>query len=442
MKPMPEHKAPFRKAPLWDLLIFIFVRLRPGLGVSVLVTAIGALTVWIKVAYSVIIATSLKPADWIFLAVSVVGAAFASINIYRHVLGRPPCRIENDPDIHNALSRLRGLTPVITSIEFVSRDIEFDRFLRSNDLQLREFKRARKDLFEFLRLVADDVEKIVRTQFWSARNRSEPKQFSDDNKVCLYTTPNKTIKTLSYFVGSYYASFATNEFSTRLLRSIGPRPRLLRRGIDWFPTDGNQLKTVESSRMGNHIGIATIGFSSDHCLVFWRQSYRAMVAEQMLVCTGAGSLDTDDLDPGKSLKLTLANGMERELRKESSRQGEQFDSDPVIETRVTGFYRWARRGGKPEFVGVTKLRVASHELEPNEAEVEAPEWIPLRDLQYPANSLEELRNSLESILSKTQISVSAWMAAQCLKDALEEDPKSWQNFLEISDSCFENRGSL
>ena len=373
--------------------------------------------------------------DRVLLVAGLFCAFVASISIYRHMFSKPASRIENDPSAYQELSELMNLTTSVmnskTGMEYVSRDLEFDRWLRSNDLQLKENKQARQNLFDSLRLVADDVENIVRTQFWAARNRLE-KQFSDDKKICLSSTPRKDIKTVSYFFGSYYASFVTNEFSTKLLSSMSSRPRLIRRGFDWFPVDSNKLKSIENSLMGNHIGIGTIGFTVDKYLVFWRQSYRAMVAEQSLVCTGAGSLDASDLDPNHSLKLTLANGMEREFLEESSRQGKEFESDPIIETRITGFYRWVSRGGKPEFAGVTKLRVASHVLEPNDAEVEAPDWIKLHDRQYEANNIKKLLASLQEILSKTQFfSVSAWMAALCLKEAVEEDPKSWQNFLEL-----------
>jgi hypothetical protein len=435
MRNIPDHRAYFKKAPLLDLIKFIFINIKPKLGIIISISIIVTSVALIRLFYSLCNQFAFSIIDWIFLFFAIIGVIVSLYNINFHLLGRPDCRIENDPDAYDTISKLIDLTPIATNnrtgVEFVSRDINFDKWLRSNDIILKENNKAWTNLIESLRRVDDEVEKIIRTQFWIARNQSDPKQFSNEDKVCLFTTPYKGIKTILYFKGSYYASYVTNEFSTKRLRTIGSRPRSLRLGFDWFPVSDNQLKSLENSHMGNHIGISTIGFTKDKCLVFWRQNYHAMIAEQLLVCTGAGSLDLSDIDPNNSLKSTLANGMERELREESSKQGKEFYFDPVSETRITGFYRWVSRGGKPEFVGITKLVVDACELEANDAEVEEPDWICEHRFKYPASCPDELFSSIESILSSNQISVSAWMATKCLKEAIKEEPGAWQDFFEF-----------
>ncbi len=406
------------------------------MGVILCFTFAITIISWIYVGYSVSSVHEWKFLYIFFLIAGALGTAATSRNLYLHVFGKSPTTIEDDPDFLDLLTRIRGTTPLSREgaerRDFVVRDAEYDIWLRANDYVLLENKSAWHELLQRLRASADEFERMLRTAFWTARNKNKQlrRQFSDDKKVCLYSTPNKKSSELLYFIGSYYASYLTNEFCGKLLASAGPNPSLIRRGSQWFPLDQLELRSLENSKMGNHIGIATIGFTTDQMLAFWRQNARAMVAEGLIVCTGGGSLDEDDLDHDLSLHRTIQNGMERELREESSERGAEFKVDPVIETRVTGFYRWLNRGGKPEFVGVTKLSVASHELRPNDAEVDAPEWIQLR---YPARNLRELKQSLQLLLEARNTSVSAWMAITCFKEAIEEDKGSWIRFLEIGE---------
>lgn len=143
--------------------------------------------------------------------------------------------------------------------------------------------------------------------------------------------------------------------------------------------------------------------------------------------TGSGSCDWEDTVRARSgevdLHATLARAMEREFMEES------FGGAPVTlrcETRVLGYFRWIRRGGKPEFVGVTRADVDAVDLQPNAAEVNRrghaalPRDVP--DLRALCAVLDELRELPGA-------SVPLWVNAGALRDAIGENPAEWALFL-------------
>jgi len=78
-------------------------------------------------------------------------------------------------------------------------------------------------------------------------------------------------------------------------------------------------------------------------------------------------MDYIDARPGASLQRLLADAMERELREECGL--EIGATDPVVQTRVLGFARLVRRGGKPEFFGVSLLDMQADDIESETHEV-------------------------------------------------------------------------
>lgn len=118
-----------------------------------------------------------------------------------------------------------------------------------------------------------------------------------------------------------------------------------------------RLVTLASSRLANNIGISTLAFTSDDQLLVVRQSQRNIASARLLAPSGSGTLEPDDLEAAgtnASLQEVLAHGMERELCEETG-----IGFADVIQTEVIGFGRWLERGAKPEFFGVTKLRVSA-----------------------------------------------------------------------------------
>jgi hypothetical protein len=117
--------------------------------------------------------------------------------------------------------------------------------------------------------------------------------------------------------------------------------------------------------------------------------------------------------------------MEREFREESiSRKSPWWRV--AIKTEILGYFRWVRRGGKPEFVGISRTETPSWELSANPREVDAPVRI---RLVHPARDLDELRSSIAILLADKQLSVPLWVNLICLKESLDGDPERWKTFL-------------
>lgn len=82
--------------------------------------------------------------------------------------------------------------------------------------------------------------------------------------------------------------------------------------------------------------------------------------------SGSGSLEVSDWEAleqnqPKLVDLAIA-GAERELREESN-----LPNDLEIETTIAGYYRSIERGGKPEFIALSKVAASSQEVKKNEA---------------------------------------------------------------------------
>jgi len=127
-----------------------------------------------------------------------------------------------------------------------------------------------------------------------------------------------------------------------------------------------QLNTLAESTLADCIGISTIAFTTDNELVVTRQTSRNMASPRLLAPSGSGSLDLRDLSPAsdgkgfqplQSLQDIVRHGMQRELCEETG-----IRPDEIVGTKVIGFARWLERGAKPEFFGVTELRVSAEDL--------------------------------------------------------------------------------
>ena len=234
------------------------------------------------------------------------------------------------------------------------------------------------------------------------------------------------------YEAGYYLSFLTNEISTRILVRNDENQTVLFDGREYFPiildrsTNEPFLLPISQSRMCNHIGVSTIGFSMDKMLVRWMQSERAQQSENLTAPTGSGSCDWSDFSPNKSFRETLINGMERELHEESTRNKAKVTKNLVVGTKILGFFRWVRRGGKPEFVGISRLRVNASDLTPNIAEVTQPR----RELlNFYVSSIDDLERVIDKIQRDTPLSVPLAVNLECLRDYLRKRKDSLNQFL-------------
>lgn len=128
--------------------------------------------------------------------------------------------------------------------------------------------------------------------------------------------------------------------------------------------------------LANSVGITTLALTRDRFPVIFNQKLRNIEGSGTLTLAGSGSADFSDLKSGSGGQLlnALKYGMVRELLEEghitcSARDLKSLRKDAVEKTLVTGFFRWVRRGGKPEFLGVTRLGINFSEIEADNLEV-------------------------------------------------------------------------
>lgn len=304
--------------------------------------------------------------------------------------------------------------------EYVVRSPDVDSFLRTTEVTLKESQELLKPITEKLRANSAILEVALRSQYGQSWRSVPPQRFVNEAKTCLGQDLFLNKNPIQIYRSGYFHSFLTNELVTRTMESLGPYPVTLFEGYKHFPKypNGQVLKRVSESRMGNHIGISTLVHTRDNQLVLWRQSGKAQQSRYLLVPTGSGSCDWADwtsLPDPKRLKDLVTRAMEREFREESH-PVKAVLQDVQMRTEILGFFRWIRRGGQPEFVGLSKAMVDSFTLQPNQAEVDAPES---RRLVYPASTLDELSNSIEQLLAETQLSVPLWAILTCLNEAMQ-----------------------
>jgi hypothetical protein len=160
--------------------------------------------------------------------------------------------------------------------------------------------------------------------------------------------------------GRFFDAVCSNELGTlRITRADGEEYDLRKAEL----TDSaGALRTLGGSALADLVGVSTVAFTTDGKLVTVRQSSLNSASGLLLAPSGSGSLEPRDLrspDGGtrRFLHTALCAGMDRELCEESGLRPADIRS-----TRLVGFARWMERGAKPEFFGLTELRVGSAEV--------------------------------------------------------------------------------
>jgi hypothetical protein len=135
-----------------------------------------------------------------------------------------------------------------------------------------------------------------------------------------------------------------------------------------FVRDTPHLDNLDVAPVNNHVGVSTLAITSDRYLGVWQQGHLNIQDPGKIVATGSGSADYADLDT-TSLRNSVIRGMQRELREEGLRRGVDEQVAFSGQTTIIAFFRWLDRGGKPEFVGLTRLGVSRADVYPDHREV-------------------------------------------------------------------------
>lgn len=314
--------------------------------------------------------------------------------------------------------------------EFVLRSAEIDAFLRADDMAFRERKNALKPILTRLRVRAG-TENALRCKWEHAMGGQQ--DFRNEPKLCLISDVTLKSRELLVTTGDYFTGWLTNDFCNIKISRAG---LTIHDGSDLFPVKNKRLQPISRSGLENVIGVGTIGHTADNVLFFWEQSYRADMSQGNLAPSGSGSCDPRDLRLAQNVGGNAVRvAMMRELLEEGKIIGNYGQKDwvprigegPIRGTEVIGFFRWINRGGKPEFVGATKLNLNRVELVHDWREVQPSD----RDSERQADSVSQMVAAIKYFLELAGLSVPLRINLMCLHDAIIENPSRWAKFFLI-----------
>lgn len=324
--------------------------------------------------------------------------------------------------------RALGFEPQLLGKDPVIRSLAVDQALGKHDWQCCISSSHAARVHRAITGRRDFCLAFLTRQFESARGKS---LFVNDPKWSLAQELNPASASVDVHGGGYFDSFCTNEACTSVLvDSDGDE----RSGLGLFPvafgTDGvAHLDDLEFAPVNNHVGISTLAVTADRYIVIWQQGDLNIVDPGKIVPTGSGSGDLGDLDCA-SLRSTVTRGMERELREEGLRNGVQLPPNAVASTELLGFFRWLSRGGKPEFVGLTRLNLNVGDVWPDHREVFDPTKAKTKrklDNRYSVGDLKSLPDVIARIRDleagrKATLSLPLKVILTRLEEMLGQEP--------------------
>lgn len=250
--------------------------------------------------------------------------------------------------------------------------------------------------------------------------------FTNDEKFCMSADLSLHTHTVICHTGGYYDSFLTNQISGTTLviqdkkHTTISTEEVFPAGID--EENNKYLSDISSSPMNHHIGASTIGFSKDRKLIIWTQGSTNQFGNGLLIPTGSGSANASDIT-GTDFQASVKRAMERELHEEST---SKKNKNKNYTTLLLGFYRWVSRGGKPEFVGITKLPENAEVYRPNIKEVTTRKT---GEHIFPVQTFDNLPKAIRDIRKSGQLSVPLFMCLRELEYMYENHKKELEIFL-------------
>ena len=236
------------------------------------------------------------------------------------------------------------------------------------------------------------------------------KQFYNEAKygIASELCPGKPV---SIHKTCYFDSYLTHIIPGRILLRNRDNAVLAELSVQNYPhhipytedtSHKRTLKPVGSYVMANEPGVTTLCITKDGFIYLWRQNRSAQSSAGLLAASGSGSVDWEDckdfFQDEDGLRKAVIRGMNRELWEESV--GKRDVSGRVfcqhLDTRITGYFRWLKKAGKSEFVGISRLRDEYNEfsnaLKPEVSEVISGE-------QLPAGTMYTLKTELRQQLA-------------------------------------------
>ena len=314
--------------------------------------------------------------------------------------------------------RALGFEALDYSGERIFASQKINQALRYCVFRLVEDRRKRRQVEDYIERDKAFLVQIIHLK--SKLSEAEDSEFFDDDKFCLARNLDIQKRKAYYHKGSYFDSFLTNELCSRRFESSYALDRDFR---DSFPAlksdDGrNVVATLSQSGMDDHVGISTLARTRDGFLVMWVQSGRAEQSRRLCVPSGSGSADYSDMRLN-TLNATIEYAMQREVTEETLLKGKGYAPENIGYTRLLGFFRWVRRGGKPEFTGFTRLLFSADDLWPDWTELETDKAAHFR---VSCQTVDQLPPALKRIAEWPHLSVPLAHIVRTLQHLLAVDP--------------------
>ena len=246
---------------------------------------------------------------------------------------------------------------------FINESI--NQWLRSS----QQISLKRVDDYEkgLMRQITDrrDWEKMyslfLRQKYLDTRNSGS--QFINEIKFGISSELNPSDGYVKIHRTCYYDSFLTNIISGRELINSA-KMETIASTETIMPYDVNRkLRTLDNDiyRAGEP-GISTLMLLPDGRILLWRQNFLVDSNAGRIAPSGSGSVDWDDckkfLNDSNGFRQAIIRAMQRELWEESYSARGKISMDDffkIVETRITGCFRWLQKAGKYEFTGVTRV---------------------------------------------------------------------------------------
>ncbi|WP_373899160.1 hypothetical protein ACER0A_002855 [Haloimpatiens sp. FM7315] len=330
---------------------------------------------------------------------------------------------KNDLDFENInVDKIHGF--------YAMRSIRLNKYLWDNSMKLEIDNNKREKVKKFILKNKEIVAPFFQYKYYKSRKNDQ--YFFNENKLCMANDMCCDQDTVRCYKSSYYNSFLTNEICMVVLKRIEDAT-VIYDASNFYPCEYNlRYKTycvqpIAKSEMNNHIGVSTLAITKDNYIVLRMQNDKSQQNKEKFVPTGSGSCNWSDRKI-KSFTNTIEYAMKRELWEENGDKKISPNADKVGETKILGFFRWLERGGKPEFVGITKLNCNLDAMEIDTDELKnISNSIDMDALNI--DNIKDIPEIISDIRNYDNISVPLYMCLDALEIYYNERPDELKNFL-------------
>ncbi|WP_343785110.1 hypothetical protein [Alkalibacillus silvisoli] len=304
--------------------------------------------------------------------------------------------------------------------------------LWDNDIELKIDPVRKKKVKKFILKNREILTPFLQYKYYNSRKNNQ--LFFNESKLCMSSDINPSRSYIKCYRSDYFNSFLTNEISTSVLKRVEDAT-IIYDASNFFPCEYNKakglyyLQPIDKCEMNNHIGISTLAVTTDNYLVIRKQATTSQQNINKYVPTGSGSCDWSDMQKD-SFCSTIEFAMKRELWEENGGKELNVSVNEFGETKILGFYRWLQRGGKPEFVGITKLNFSQDQLDPDSIELIDTNNKAIPDTFY-IESVTDLPHIISEIKEIGNVSLPLHMCLDALEHFYEERSSELEQLLNL-----------